>query len=422
MCTWPEMTRVHQICKSPVVQDVRRCLLSELSDCAEMRSIRPGAQVAIAVGSRGIAEIVTIVRTLVDALRAIDARPFVVPAMGSQGGATAEGQADVLKHLGITEARIGAPVKSADDVVCVGRTIDGVSVYCDKLAASADALVCVNRIKPHTAFRADIESGLMKLLAVGLGKRWSAEAVHSAPGGLARGIVQGARVLMQRTALKFGIAVVETASHGIARLAVLAPHEFEQTERRLLSEARAMMGTLPVDELDVLIVDEIGKNISGACMDPNVIGMARRLSEMSDSPPHINRVVALGLTEESQGNAEGIGLADITTKRLVDRIDFRKTYINCITSGFLRGAMVPLTCDTDREAIRVSLHGFHPDRVRIVRIRNTRDLNELDVSESILGEVLRTPGVRQVGLARPFEFTSAGRLVWQPDTAQTEFA
>lgn len=411
MNKWPSMFRIRQAFPSGESLRAEEELRSQLLSNRAILAIRPGSQAAIALGSRGIADIVPLTRTLVDVLRGRGARPFIVPAMGSQGGATAQGQAAVLESLGITETRTGAPVRSADAVACVGSTPDGTPVYCDRLAAESDVIICVNRVKPHTAFRAPIESGLMKMMAVGIGKRSSARAVHSAPCGLADGIVQGARVLMEKAPVRLGIAVVENALHRTAKVVVLEAHEIEEAEQGLLKEASKMMPRLPFGDLDVLIVEEMGKDISGAGMDPNVIGMSRRLPYTEECGPRIERIVALSLTEASHGNAEGVGLADVITRRLMDRIDVQITYVNCITSGFLRGGMIPITCESDQEAIETALNGFSAELVRVARIKNTGDLHELDVSEPLIEEARDNSRVMELGEQGPLRFSSEGRLV-----------
>lgn len=411
MCEWPSMFRFRQVFPDCACVSAREELRRQLLDSREVDEILPDMQVAIAVGSRGIAEIASLVKVLVDVLRERGAKPFIVPAMGSQGGATAQGQAAILESLGITESRVNAPIRSNDAVVCVGSTHIGTPVYCDQLAAESDAIICVNRVKPHTAFRAPIESGLMKMMAVGIGKLSSAQAVHGASGGLAEAIVQGAHVLMEKTPVKLGIAVVENAIHQIAGVDVLGANEIEEAELELLQEAKNMMARLPFDDLDVLIVEEMGKNISGAGMDPNVIGMARRLPDIGACSPRIGRIVALSLTEASHGNAEGIGLADVITRRLMDRVDIRNTYVNCITSGFLRGGMIPITCETDQQAIKTALSGFSVETVRLARIKSTGDLCELDVSDSLVGEARRSPRLMELGSQGQLSFTSEGLLL-----------
>jgi len=408
---FPKMFKITQKFESNALAHPEQELRDQLST-KMMDKIGPGTRVAIAMGSRGIANIVTLAATIVDEFKRQGADPFIVPAIGSQGGATPDGQAAILGSLGITEENVGAPIRSFQNVVRVGETEDSLPVYCDELAYQSDLIVVVNRVKEHTAFKADIESGLMKMMAVGLGKQKSAHTAHYSPRGLAETIPQLARVLMQNAPLGLGIALVEDSLGQTSRIAVLEPAEIEEAEKELLRRSKRMMPRIPFEELDVLVVEEMGKNISGAGMDPNVIGMGRRLSDKCGKwKPEIDRVVVLELTEESRGNAEGLGLADVTTRRLVDKVDFRATYINCLTSNFLLGGKVPVTKDTDREAIEVAMTGYTADRVRLVRIKNTLKLHEMDISESLLGETLGRDDLTVLGEQGRLGFDDAGHLV-----------
>jgi hypothetical protein len=330
--------------------------------------------------------------------------------MGSQGGGNPEGQAFVLHGLGVCEARVLAPIRPAEEVVTIGVTASGLPLFCDRLAAESDLLIAVNRVKPHTAFRADIESGIMKMLAVGLGRTLSAETIHRSALGLPRAIVEAARTHLLLPPPKLGIAIVENAYGGIAQIAVLDAGAVEVEERKLLVTARGLMAQLPFDSLDVLIVEKMGKNISGAGMDPNVIGMHRRIPSLVHSTPRIEQVVALDLTEESGGNAEGVGLADIITRRLLGKIDLAITYRNCITSGFLRGAMIPITMASDQAAIDLALTGLSAERVRAARIKHTGSLVQIDVSAALLDE-LEGGSLRTGGPLGAFRFDAKGALV-----------
>jgi hypothetical protein len=270
------------------------------------------------------------------------------------------------------------------EVVELGQTEDGVSVYCDRLAQEADMIVVVGRVKPHTSFRAPNESGLLKMVVVGLGKRHGADALHTAPNRY-DSLPRMARVALSKLRIAFGVAIVEDAMDRTARLQVVLPEDFEVEDRRLLVEARRLMPRIPFESLDVLIVDEMGKNISGTGMDPNVIGMGRRIG--GPSVPDIDRIVVLDLTDESHGNAVGIGMAEVTTRRLRDKIDFTPTYMNAVTAGSFVAVKVPMTMETDREAVAVALRGFDPGTVRLARIKNTLMLKHLDVSPALLDEV-----------------------------------
>ena len=406
---FPKMFKIAQKFESYALDQPEQELRDQLISNKVIRRMKRGARVAIAMGSRGITNIATLTATVVDELRRRGADPFIVPAIGSQGGATPDGQSAILNSLGITEENVGAPIESCKNVVKVGETEDGLPVYCDELAVRSDLIVVMNRIKVHTAFRADIESGLMKMMAVGLGKRESARTAHGSSKGLAETIPQLARVLMQNAPVGLGIAIVEDSLDKTSRIAVLEPAEIEETEKRLLRVSKRMMPRIPFDELNVLVVEEMGKNISGAGMDPNIIGMGRRLP--GEWKPEIDRVVVLDLTEESRGNAEGLGLADVTTRRLVDKIDLRATYINCITSNFFEGGKVPVTKETDREAIEVALTGYTAERVRLVRIKNTLKLCEMDVSESLLGEIQGRDDISILGEQDRLRFDAEGNLV-----------
>lgn len=406
---FPRMFRIAQKLESHALNRPQQKLREQLVTKKVLEKIRPGMRVAIATGSRGIANIVTLVATVVDVLKSQGAVPFIVPAIGSQGGATAGGQAMVLRKLGITTETVDAPILSSDNVVKVGETEDGLPVYCDELAYQSDLIVVINRIKEHTAFQAEIESGLMKMMAVGLGKRKSALVAHYSHKSLGETIPQLARVLMRNAPVGLGIALVEDALGKTSRIAVLEPAEIEEAEKKLLKEAKCMMPRIPFDELDVLIIEEMGKNISGAGADPNIIGMGRRIP--GKWKPEIERVVILDLTEESHGNAEGLGLAEVTTRRLVDKVDFKATYINCITSNFWAGGKVPVVMDTDKEAVEVALTGYIADQVRLVRIKNTLKLDKIDISLALLGEIQGRDKLslrKELGRLR---FNDAGALV-----------
>ncbi|HID87542.1 MAG TPA: DUF2088 domain-containing protein [Anaerolineae bacterium] len=404
---FPKMFRVRQKFDCWAIERPEEVLREQLRAKGIMNRISPGKRVCITAGSRAIANLVTLMATLVDEFKKRGTHPFIVPAMGSHGGATADGQLAVLRRLGIREETVNAPIISSMKVVEVGRTAEGLPVYCDEEACHADFIVIVNRVKAHTAFKASIESGLMKMMAVGLGKREGAEVAHAH--GLAEAIPQLARVLLEKTPIGLGVALVENQLGQTAKIAVLEPDEIEEAEKQLLKEAKHLMLRLPFDQIDVLIVEEIGKNISGTGMDTNVIGIGRRIG--GKWKPEVGKIVVLDLTEESQGNALGIGLADLTTRRLVNKIDWRATYANVIATGYMGTGKIPVTLESDREAIRVALQGYAPDQVRLVRIRNTRDLQEIDVSEGLLEEVQSRDDLIIVEELGELGFDSQGNLL-----------
>jgi hypothetical protein len=408
----PRMVRVRQSFPRPRVADIPRRVREALAGAG--LPIKGGDTVALGAGSRGIANIDVIVGASVRYLKELGARPFVFPAMGSHGGGTPEGQRAVLEHYGITEATMGCPVRATMEVVPVGEAL-GLPVWLDREAADADWIGIVNRVKPHTDFKGSIESGLFKMMTIGLGKHKGAIQYHRAnvDHGYEKVITQVGRQMLARARIAFGLGVVENGYDETARIEAFSAARLEEGERGLLKEAREWMARLPFASFDVLIVEKMGKNISGSGMDSNVIGRPTNPHEPFPADPKILWIVALDLTEESYGNATGIGNADFTTRRLVDKIDMKATLINCITACAPGGAKVPATYDTDREAIETALSciGLMPhERARVVRIENTLMLGELDVSESLLPEVRKRGDLTEVGDLAPLSFDVAGRL------------
>lgn len=408
----PRMLRVRQTFDRPRVPDIPRAVAESL-DRAGL-PIRRGDTVAVGAGSRGVASIDVIVGATVAWLRDRGARPFVFPAMGSHGGGTAEGQLSVLAHYGITEATMGCPLRATMEVVQVGEAL-GMPVWLDREAAGADWIGLVNRIKPHTDFKGSIESGLFKMMTIGLGKYQGAIQYHRANvhHGYERVITAVGREMLGRARIAFGLGVVENGYDETAHLEAFPPAALEEGERRLLELARKWMARLPFSPIDVLIVEEMGKNISGAGMDSNVIGRPTNPHEPFPAEVKILWIVALDLTEDSYGNATGLGNADFTTRRLVDRIDMKATLINCITACAPNGAKIPPTYDTDREAIETALSCIGltpPEQARVVRIKNTLLLGELEVSEAFLAELARRPDLTALSDPAPLAFDAAGRL------------
>jgi hypothetical protein len=410
----PLMVRVRQRLDDRVVIDLDSVVLRQVERHLEGK-IRPGQAIAIAVGSRGVANIARIVRSTAEAVRRVGGSPFVVPAMGSHGGATAEGQAAVLASLGVTEAFVRCPIRSSMDVVQIGATEDGMPVYLDRNAAEADGIIIINRVKKHTDFRGEIESGLMKMIAIGLGKKAQADLIHAhGAEGIKRYVPLVARVTLARAPILLGIATRENGYEETAEVAVLEPGEIEEGERRLLRRNKRTYPGLPFDELDVLVVDWIGKDISGTGMDTNVIGRFRVPGQPEPRRPRIRTIVALGLTEASHGNAVGVGLADLISRRLRDCIDEAVTAVNVITSGFLDRGKIPITLPDDRTAIETAILRLPPlarARPRLVRIHDTLHCAEFEVSEGLLEEVARHPRLTVVGEPHPMAFDAAGTII-----------
>lgn len=355
--------------------------------------------VALGVGSRGITGLPPMVRRIVDRLKAAGAAPFLAPAMGSHGGATPEGQIEVLASLGITEAAMGCPLRATMDTVVQGHTAGGLPAHFDAFAAAADGIMLMNRIKMHTSFHGHLESGLHKMLAIGMGKEKAATLLHSrGPDGLRDDMPQVARVLLAKVPFLAGFGVVEDGTHRPVALRGLSAPELEAGERDLLDLARSLAPALPFAELDVLVVDRIGKDISGTGMDTNVIGRLRIPGQPEPATPRIRAIIACDLTEATHGNALGMGLADFTTRALADKVDFRLTAKNVLASGFLERGRLPLVLDDAAEALRAALaHAFRDrpqDRAgaRVVGIRSTLELEEFTVSENLIADARKLPG------------------------------
>lgn len=405
----PRMALVEQELNSPPTLKNIRAAVREATGAVEL----PSGSVAIGVGSRGMGRLGAIVAALVGVLKEAGADPFVVPAMGSHGASTAEGQAEVLAHLGVSEEEIGCPVRATMETVSLGKTEAGVEVFMDKNAYEADAVIVVNRIKPHTAFRGPLESGPTKMLAIGLGKRKGAHSVHAAGwGAIHRTIPEAARVAVKTGKVAFGLAVLENAEEEPYELVAIPAEELESGEAPLLEKARRNLPRLPFDELDVLVIDKIGKNISGGGADPNVTG--RYPTPFGSGGPDVERMVFLDLTRETGGNANGVGLADVVTERLASKMDRLATYLNALTATNPVNVKLPMVMPSDRLAVAAALAtcaGIEPPNARLVRIENTLNLRRMWVSEALLSQVEKNEKLTVVEEARPIEFGKNGSLV-----------
>ena len=353
--------------------------------------LKPGARIAVGIGSRGIANLATLARELVGFLKSKGAQPFVVPAMGSHGGATAEGQADMLAGLGITEAALGAPIVSSMDVAEIPAPGLSHKLFMGRNAFESDGVVLLNRIKPHTDFHGPYESGIVKMSVVGVGNHEQAKIMHGlGVRGLRELIPLAAREVFATGKILFGLAVVEDAHDDTMRVRALKPDAILAEEPELLKLAVASMPKLPVDRIDVLIVDAMGKNLSGTGMDPNIVGRIRVKGTPEPALPDIGSIIVDDLTRESHGNALGVGLADIITKKLFDKIDFKAMYANVITTTFLERGKIPIVADDLPQAFATASRtagGTPPDRLRVVRIQNTLHLEEMRVSAPVYREV-----------------------------------
>jgi hypothetical protein len=410
----PRLVTVRQKFEGPRIGDIPAAIGAEFARPDIRSRVKPGQVIAIGCGSRGIANIALIAKCVVRELQALGAKPFIFPCMGSHGAATAEGQRKVLEGYGITEASTGVPVRATMDTVIVGHLGDATPVHMDRHAAEADAIVVINRVKPHTAFRGATESGITKMLAIGIGKIVGAATYHSHGMDTFPDLLPKVRdVNMAERNVLFGVGIVENAYDQTAHIEAMPAERIGSREPALQEMAKKLMPRLQFSDIDVLIIDEMGKNISGAGFDPNITGRNRRAVTWKQDPL-VKKIVVLGLTPESHGNATGIGGADVTTMRLYREMDVGATYANVITSMNLDGAALPIVMNTDREAIALAVKTVvrvKPGNCRIVHIRNTLDLGEIQVSEPMLAEVKARPDCFQVmSPAAPPAFDSAGNL------------
>ncbi|SDO91005.1 protein of unknown function [Eubacterium maltosivorans] len=385
----PVLYRVRQKWKTDFLENPEETVIREMSLYKER--IRPGSRIGIAAGSRGIYHYSRIIKAVVDFVKESKAEPFIIPAMGSHGGATAEGQLEVLEGYGITPESMGVPFLSSMETNTIGYTKEGVPVHFDKNACSMDGIIMVNRIKPHTDFHGEIESGIMKQMAIGLGKQRGASTIHRRGiYGLSVLMPESARVILDKMPILMGVAILENQQDLTAKIEVLPAERIEARERELLKEAKALLPALPCDKLDVLVLQEMGKNISGTGIDPNIVGRYL-IRNMPDQLPDIYRIVCLDLTEESQRNAIGVGIADLITRRMYEKINFEPTYVNTMTSGFLERGFMPVVAESDREAIETALNCCNryvtAENARMVMAKNTLELQELIVSEALLLEL-----------------------------------
>ena len=417
----PKMIEVRQAYPTSPRLDLQRILGEEFEKQALNSGISPGMRIAVGVGSRGIANLKEIVEAAIRVLIRAGAQPFVIPAMGSHGGATPEGQTKVLAEYGITAESLGVPIDADMDVKKIGTAPDGREVVFSAAALRADGIVVINRIKPHTDFRGTLGSGIQKMLAIGLGKQIGAANAHRAAAhiGYEAVIREFAKVALENVRVLCGIAVLEDQHHQTSEIHVLPPDVIVSREHLLFERSRSLMPHLPLDEIDLLIVDEIGKEISGTGMDTNIIGReitgySTSLQQANGTTPQIARIFVRDLSHATNGNGIGIGLADFTTDRAVNALDLGSMYMNATTSLGLNAAKIPIHFASDREAVHtalVSVASSHPEMIRVVRIVNTLSLERTLVSECCTEMLGSRPGVTIVGQARAMQFDQAGNLL-----------
>jgi hypothetical protein len=416
MPEYPQIFRVRQTFERPRVENIPAMVEEQLASLKLQEKIRPGQTVAITAGSRGIANIHLVIKAIAEHCRKCNAKPFIVPAMGSHGGGTAEGQRRILEGYGITEQFCGCPIRASMETVVVCQAAEGFPVHFDKHAFGADHVIVCGRVKPHTGFVGDIESGLMKMMLIGLGKHEGAKIYHRAIKDYSFGqiVLSVGREVLARCRVVAGVAIVENGYDETAQITAVAPQDFESREKELLKLAKQWIPKLPFPTADVLLVDEIGKNISGTGLDTNVVGR-KFLDHVAAEHeyPKIRNIVVRGLTEETHGNATGIGLVEFCLTRAVEQMDQHITRTNCLTGGHATGAMIPVNYRTDREVLDVVLPIIgltEPPHARLMWIHNTLDVSELECSTAYLAEARKRSDLEILSDPRPLPFDAKGML------------
>lgn len=409
----PKMLKVKQYFQRPKIDDVSDAVRTQLNQDKITCKIKPGMSVAITAGSRGIAKIDVILKEIVSYLKINGVKPFIIPAMGSHGGATGEGQLEILRGYNITEEFCGCPIYSSMEVKKIGTTSEGHPVLIDKYAADADAIVIVNRIKPHTAYRGPYESGLMKMLAIGLAKREGADTCHGAGfKNMAHMVPLFGSAIMEKTNVIFGVAILENAYDETCEIVALPGDEIAEKEPALLQKSRELMPKILFENIDVLIVDEIGKNYSGDGMDPNISGTFA--TEYASGGVNAQRVAVLNLSEETHGNGVGFGMADVSTRKAYEKYDFEMSYPNALTCLVPDVVKVPMILENDRECIAaaiklcIEIDKNHP---KIVRISNTLHIGEIYISEALFDGAKSMPNIKILGEPEDMKFDCESNLL-----------
>ena len=408
----PKMAKVKVNFDNRQLDDLSSELRAKLEKDSIKQLITPGMEIAIAVGSRGLDRLVEITAVTVQFLKDAGAKPFIVPSMGSHGGATAEGQREVLAHLGVTEESVNCEIRSSMEVIQLGTLPNGLPVYVDKYASEADGIVVINRIKPHTAFRGPVESGIMKMISIGLGKQKGAEACHQLGFKyMAENVPAMAKMIMEKKPVLFGVASIENAFDKVAYIEALTTEEIISQEPALQEKAKSLLPKLFFDQIDVLVIDQIGKNISGDGMDPNITG--RYPTPYAHGGPDVNKMVVLDLTPQTEGNANGVGTADFTTQRLVDKMDLEVTYANGLTSTVVAPTKIATTLPNDMQCIQAAIKTCNIldfDQVKLVRIHNTLEISEIEVSEALFEYVKQHPQMELINEPYALPFNEEGNL------------
>lgn len=412
---FPEMVKIKQNVPDIHLTNIFETVQKQIAKTKFNKRIEKGSKVAIAVGSRNIDKLSDVVAALITEVKKIGGIPFIIPSMGSHGGGTAEGQVEILRDLDISIKNLDTPIISSMEVIKIGETKSRIPIYIDKNAMLADAIIVVARIKPHTDFSGDIESGLLKMLAVGLGKHKGATIIHSyGIESFSKIIPEVGLKVLEKAPIALGIALLENNYSKLSEIVAIDPENFLEVEKKLLKKEKLLMLKLPLSEIDILLVNEIGKDISGAGMDPNIIGRSKSTEKNMGKNIHI--IIPLDLTERTHGNAGSIGLSDLITKRLFEKIDFNVLYTNLIASnGYLEGK-IPIVVKNDEYAIKIAMKILNKncENIKMVRIQNTQNIIEMEVSAALLGEFQNNKNIKIISEARRLKTDILGNLLTYP--------
>lgn len=409
----PKFIRIRQYFDATKIDDIEEHIKLQFQKDSIKNSIKAGQTIGITVGSRGLANLKEIVRSICNNIKILGATPVIIPSMGSHGGAVAEGQAAFVRGLGVTEEFVGAEIRAGMEVVQLGTTEEGLPVYYDKIASELDGVIVLGRVKAHTDLDGDIESGLHKMIAVGLGDHKGAQVVHAM--GLDKAVPRlksVARFALKNANILFGVALLENAYDETSNIEFILTDEIADLEASLLIKSKKQLPRFLFNDIDVLIVDEIGKNISGNGMDPNIIG--RGMIGYKNKEIRINKIVTLDTTKESGSNAFGVGLSDITTKRISNKLKTEAMYANAITAIAINGVRIPIAMDSDKRAIQLAIRAACTEdtkNIRMVRIKDTLSMSEMYVSEGLLGDVKNNVNIKVFGELMNFEFDEFGNFV-----------
>jgi len=408
------LIKIKQKFDNKKLDNIPEIIASEFHRIKLDQKIKPGMKIGITVGSRGIDNLRIIIKSIIYEIKKRKGKPFIITAMGSHGGATVEGQIKVLADYGVTEESMGVPIQATMDTVELGYLENSLPIHFDKIAYNADGVIVVNRVKVHTAFKSEIESGLHKMLSVGLGNHKGARLVHSlGVEGIRDYMVEFAKIILKKAPILAGFAILENAYDQTYKIVAANPEDFEKVDKELLKECKQILPKLPVKNIDILIVQEMGKNISGTGMDTNIIGGIKDFKEEDYEPPNIKKIIVLDLTPETHGNALGIGMAHIITKKLYEKIYFTTTYTNTITTTFLDRARISIVVDSDKKAVEVGLKtiwNLPKVKPRIIIIKNTLKLDEMFVSEPIWEEIAERENVKIISEWQEMGFDEEGNL------------